>query len=114
MRISDWSSDVCSSDLGLGMRLVLADLDAAGLQTLCKELQAGGAQAIACVTDVGELSQVERLRDVAIEHFGGVDLLFSSEERSVGKECVSTGRSWWSPEHSKKKHSRSEQTKVNR
>src|SRR3546814_14752108 len=25
-----------------------------------------------------------------------------SEERSVGKECVSTCRSWWSPYHSKK------------
>src|SRR3546814_16380614 len=27
----------------------------------------------------------------------------SSEERSVGKECVSTCRSWWSPYHSKTK-----------
>src|SRR3546814_13388851 len=26
-----------------------------------------------------------------------------SEERRVGKECVSTGRSWWSPYHYKKK-----------
>src|SRR3546814_14071191 len=25
-----------------------------------------------------------------------------SEERRVGKECVSTCRSWWSPSHSKK------------
>src|SRR3546814_16914630 len=28
--------------------------------------------------------------------------LFRSEERRVGKECVSTCRSWWSPYHSKK------------
>src|SRR3546814_12571778 len=26
-----------------------------------------------------------------------------SEERRVGKECVITSRSWWSPEHYKKK-----------
>src|SRR3546814_17159468 len=29
-----------------------------------------------------------------------------SEERRVGKECVSTCRSWWSPYHSKKKNNR--------
>src|SRR3546814_13459202 len=28
----------------------------------------------------------------------------SSEERRVGKECVSTGRSRWTPYHKKKKH----------
>src|SRR3546814_19419662 len=36
--------------------------------------------------------------------FGAVGLLFGrSEERRVGKECVSTCRSRWSPYHSKKK-----------
>src|SRR3546814_16344050 len=29
---------------------------------------------------------------------------YRSEERSVGKECVSTCRSRWSPDHSKKKN----------
>src|SRR3546814_12732984 len=29
-----------------------------------------------------------------------------SEERRVGKECVSTGRSWWAADHSKKKKKR--------
>src|SRR3546814_14403318 len=32
------------------------------------------------------------------------ELVTSSEERRVGKECVSTCRSRWSPYHSKKKH----------
>ena len=40
----------------LGMRLVLADRDAAGLQALCDELKASGVQAIACVTDVGDVN----------------------------------------------------------
>lgn len=71
-----------------GMRLVLADLDAPGLQALCDELQAGGAQAMACVTDVGDLAQVERLRDIAVEHFGGVDLLFNNAG------VMQTGYSW--------------------
>src|SRR3546814_11818684 len=34
---------------------------------------------------------------------GNVPLLMRSEERRVGKECVSTCRSRWSPYHSKKK-----------
>jgi NADP-dependent 3-hydroxy acid dehydrogenase YdfG len=72
----------------LGMRLVLADRDAAGLQALCDQLQAGGVQAIACVTDVGDVTQVERLRDQAVEHFGGVDLLFNNAG------VMQTGFSW--------------------
>jgi NADP-dependent 3-hydroxy acid dehydrogenase YdfG len=72
----------------LGMRLVLADRDAAGLQALCDELKARGVQAIACVTDVGDVTQVERLRDQAVEHFGGVDLLFNNAG------VMQTGFSW--------------------
>src|SRR3546814_5770467 len=76
MRISDWSSDVCSSDL-------LADL-----------LHLGHATA----HFFGEL--------VHAHHTGGYrgldlahHLLDRSEERRVGKECVSTCRSRWSPYH---------------
>jgi NAD(P)-dependent dehydrogenase (short-subunit alcohol dehydrogenase family) len=63
---------------GLGMRLVLSDVDAERLLVLCAELQALGAEAVACVTDVGDPAQVEHLRDVAVERFGGVDLLFNN------------------------------------
>lgn len=71
-----------------GMRLVLADVDATGVQALCASLQADGVQAVACVTDVGLLAQVERLRDVAVERFGGVDLLFNNAG------VMQTGYSW--------------------
>jgi NADP-dependent 3-hydroxy acid dehydrogenase YdfG len=72
----------------LGMHLVLADVDAAGLQVLCDQLQAAGAQAIACVTDVSDIVQVERLRDTAVERFGGVDVLFNNAG------VMQTGFSW--------------------
>ena len=72
----------------LGMRLVLADRDASGLQALCEQLRANGVQAIACVTDVGDVAQVERLRDQTVEHFGGVDLLFNNAG------VMQTGFSW--------------------
>jgi short-subunit dehydrogenase len=71
-----------------GMRLVVADRDAAGLQALCDELQGRGVQAIACVTDVGDARQVERLRDQAVDQFGGVDLLFNNAG------VMQTGFSW--------------------
>jgi NADP-dependent 3-hydroxy acid dehydrogenase YdfG len=71
-----------------GMRLVLADRDAPGLQALCDQLKGRGVQAIACVTDVGDARQVERLRDQAVEQFGGVDLLFNNAG------VMQTGFSW--------------------
>src|SRR3546814_8618312 len=49
------------------------------------------------------VSQVEMLRAAFGTQPGGVDLPTRSEERRVGKECVSTCRSRWSPYHSKKK-----------
>src|SRR3546814_8063964 len=72
MRISDWSSDVCSSDL---TRLVR--LDGAQDQSVGRARQAPGQ----VDADEGEHGD-ER-----------------SEERRVGKECVSTCRSRWSPYH---------------
>src|SRR3546814_2265510 len=75
MRISDWSSDVCSSDLQyLGHMERLVD----------KILRAHAEGSLARVeaTVSGEYEDGER-----------------SEERRVGKECVSTCRSRWSPYH---------------
>src|SRR3546814_1165171 len=74
MRISDWSSDVCSSDLVAGL-----DIDGeAGDGPRCGGR--GGADA--------ELAQ--RLR---VEQIG------DRKSRRVGKECVSTCRSRWSATH---------------
>src|SRR3546814_1137410 len=69
MRISDWSSDVCSSDL-----LRQAD----NLYRLVGKGQ----------------DLVQELVDAGDDHLHG-----RSEERRVGKECVSTCRSRWSPYH---------------
>src|SRR3546814_11970810 len=87
MRISDWSSDVCSSDLvafdDLGE---MRDLGAIGLRITIEE------------------EILERCARCAVLA-PGLDRVFvdRSEERRVGKECVSTCRSRWSPSPSKKK-----------
>src|SRR3546814_9684116 len=82
MRISDWSSDVCSSDL-LG----------------------GGGEDLPGGQPVGDIraahlgdqrSQPHRLVHVLV--IGAIGAI-RSEERRVGKECVSTCRSRWSSYH---------------
>src|SRR3546814_8958968 len=90
MRISDWSSDVCSSDLRLAR---LADLHEE--RAVVPELQdVRVAATVAADPDVVEMidgDAVVRLRPrVAITR---------SEERRVGTECVRTCRSRWSPYH---------------
>src|SRR3546814_13099252 len=96
MRISDWSSDVCSSDLlGLTPGLTLADARAR-------------VPELGAFDDDPQADQnwLERLANgcdrytpmVAIDPSDGLLLdITRSEERRVGKECVSTCRSRWSP-----------------
>src|SRR3546814_13422933 len=90
MRISDWSSDVCSSDLTRNpQRNVPIGLIASlGICTVFYLLVSAGA--------IGSLG-AQPVRGI-----GGEVLMPRSEERRVGKECVSTCRSRWSPYHSQK------------
>src|SRR3546814_17152920 len=99
MRISDWSSDVCSSDLpDLGQ--VLAVLVDALLvfdqlvQQVLLEIDAAFARLRHAVDHVDD--QMEAVQFVQHRH------VERSEERRVGKECVSTCRSRWWPYHYKK------------
>src|SRR3546814_20809647 len=101
MRISDWSSDVCSSDLHVRLHFALKNLTFDGQ---IKQAMTGddGSNAMCsvhkkcarCCTcahrldrglkDVGQMSVIR----VKVER---------SDERRVGKECVSTCRSRWWP-----------------
>src|SRR3546814_19463817 len=98
MRISDWSSDVCSSDLLAALALVLAAAPAAAQQAeiyrpvTARDLYAG-------IMEGGLASWVQDpVQRTALSTY-----MARSEERRVGKECVSTCRSRWSPFHSKNK-----------
>src|SRR3546814_12128655 len=98
MRISDWSSDVCSSDLGGGrarvsLRSVNHRLNVAFRSARGSDTGSGSRQ---CVVEEAQIMQVVR-RSVTAQY--EVDFRLRSEERRVGKECVSTCRSRWSPYH---------------
>src|SRR3546814_13004734 len=104
MRISDWSSDVCSSDLRSERRRhlavrplldalfppspeILAPADDATIVCRCEEVTAGDIRAAVRLGATGpnQLKAFTR-----------------SEERSVGKESVSTCRSRWARYHKQK------------
>src|SRR3546814_9323973 len=77
MRISDWSSDVCSSDLPQKIAV------------------------LGSMNELGSFSEDAHREIGASLNSENIDLLITirSEERRVGKECVSTCRSRWSPYH---------------
>src|SRR3546814_6878959 len=108
MRISDWSSDVCSSDLPNGKldRKALPAVDNGLSQSGYEAPEGELEQQIAGVwQEVLEVEQVGR-NDHFFERGGhsllatqAVSRLRRSEERRVGKACVSTCRSRRSPYH---------------
>src|SRR3546814_19856746 len=109
MRISDWSLDVCSSDLaaddgdgvvpeeeavaGGAGRDAVADQPALVLEAEHERLGARGHDH--GPGPVGGLGGV-RVADPDAEGAGGG---VRPEERRAGKECVSKCRTRWSPEH---------------
>src|SRR3546814_16107423 len=102
MLISDWSSDVCSSDLRADVNC-LAVLHRIGQRgqsvAFLREPDTGGHIEIA--RKAVSTAQIDRLRAKRFEgplRTPSLALAFErSEERRVGKECVSTCRSRWSP-----------------
>jgi len=63
---------------GLGMKLVLADVQQDALDTARAELEAQGAPVLAMICDVRKGEQVQALADATMEKFGAVHLLFNN------------------------------------
>ncbi|VXB73721.1 SDR family oxidoreductase [Massilia sp. 9I] len=63
---------------GLGMKLVLADVQAKALEHATEELLLGGAEVLSMVCDVSKGSHVQELADSAIARFGQVNLVFNN------------------------------------
>src|SRR3546814_15639117 len=103
MRISDWSSDVCSSDLARPgpPQPAAAALGRRGNRLCRPRLREARGRLRAPPVQPASLAGD---RCLAPLHRGdGGDHHPRSEERRVGKECVSTCRSRRSPSHSQKK-----------
>src|SRR3546814_18789349 len=120
MSISDWSSDVCSSDLSLNSLLKLplwgwGDEKVGFVSTMdlptideCSKYDALSALENRTPEQEAELETIRKGEVGWIFNSSSKDetyqayrreMLKRSEERRVGKECVSTCRSRWSPYH---------------
>src|SRR3546814_16715193 len=117
MRISDWSSDVCSSDLPTNPLLKLVDLEAVatfarkrGILAACdntfatpwvqRPLELGFDVVMHSATKYlnGHSDMVGGILVVGDNAALADKLSFlRSEERRVGKECVSRWRCGWAP-----------------
>src|SRR3546814_18564799 len=112
MRISDWSSDVCSSDLTGAPRL--AGSIAGMLFGWLRQLDEPDADVLilagATPLRIDRRSMISELRAVSLllspyapeqtkAYLRAVAAENRSEERRVGKECVSRCSSGWSPYH---------------
>src|SRR3546814_15464404 len=107
MRISDWSSDVCSSDLqapnspDARLQIRAHSRDHPGRHRTRPHDPQGPDDGSRSPKSVSRRAVqpprgiMHNLKDPAPPH--------RSEERRVGKECVSTCRSRWSPYNKKKK-----------
>src|SRR3546814_13721793 len=108
MRISDWSSDVCSSDLdklehryrelaflNSGVRIVLADERSEER----KEVELHYEGGIAAFVKWLDRTKAPLFPDPIAITGQRDDIGIRSEERRVGNECVSTCRSRWAPYH---------------
>src|SRR3546814_14533278 len=100
MRISDWSSDVCSSDL---IRAAVDDLMGKGRGKVARRftriprfmiVQRKHSQiaVLACLPNGPHIRF-----DIGVVELVAEGCSLRSEERRVGQECVSTCRSRWSP-----------------
>src|SRR3546814_3951743 len=111
MRISDWSSDVCSSDLTDAVGGSIDNSDRDRLETegtlrlgydVSPDIEVFGRGALIQwnYKDDADRNGIDRSAN-GYRVDGGVVAnltgLLRSEERRVGKECVSTCRSRWSP-----------------
>src|SRR3546814_11884840 len=104
MRISDWSSDVCSSDLdqaapAIRVRLhkqatfrkpAKFDRRESEISRKRRNLLAGSV-----IVARQEHDPLAAMDGRILVEDGSGQVVERSEERRVGQECVSTCRSWW-------------------
>src|SRR3546814_14980983 len=103
MRISDWSSDVCSSDLGEGTGIFFGRLPG-GINTgrdftgnkITRTPKLSGTLGVNQLIDNVGNGNLELAANVYYNSGFYYLAQNRSEERRVGKECVGTCRSRWS------------------
>src|SRR3546814_7084225 len=90
LRMSDWSSDVCSSDLLIGIELIRDLLRGEWFGWMLAGAAFGGSVGLLRERD-RLVSTLQRLVMIVLAVLAPVLAAASTEERRVGQECVSPG-----------------------
>jgi NADP-dependent 3-hydroxy acid dehydrogenase YdfG len=81
---SGFGREFARTGAGLGMKLVLADIQADALEAVADELRGAGAEVLALRTDVSKANDMEALAAEAFGKFAAVHLLFNNAGVGVG------------------------------
>jgi NAD(P)-dependent dehydrogenase (short-subunit alcohol dehydrogenase family) len=81
--------------LAEGMSVVMADIESDTLAAQSQRLAVDGAPVLAVDTDVSDPTQIEALRDAAIERFGAVHLLVNNAGVATGRTNLRTTAAQW-------------------
>lgn len=82
---------------GEGGRIVVSDLLEERAQAVAKEIEAAGGDAVGIKADVRVEAEVEQAVGAAVEHFGGIDIMFANAGRSLpgGPSIMETTEEQW-------------------
>ncbi|MEE8508715.1 MAG: SDR family NAD(P)-dependent oxidoreductase, partial [Myxococcota bacterium] len=75
---------LCEALAGAGMRVVVADIDAAGAEKAAAELKHRGAESLAVPTDVSDRASTEALAETAFREMGAVHVVCNNAGVIVG------------------------------
>jgi NAD(P)-dependent dehydrogenase (short-subunit alcohol dehydrogenase family) len=80
---------------GAGAKVVMADVEEAALVAAASELQRGGADVYAVLTDVTDAAQVEALRDQALKQYGAVHVVCNNAGVAPAGPMLATTPADW-------------------
>lgn len=71
-----------------GARVVLSDIDEAGLAASCDALTGEGHTVYGVIADVSEIADIDRLVAAAVERFGGIDVMLNNAGIAITKDFM--------------------------
>ena len=79
-----------------GANVVIADINAEGASAAAENVRAGGGRATAVAADVGSSADVDRVIDVAVTEYGGVDVLVNNAgDVTTLRHFLDGDEAWW-------------------